>query len=312
LAGGNDDEIYPGVFCFLFERKLSANHRMLLRVLSDRLFSFLRFADRSEFQRRTADLQGQLAAWHSDLHSLRTALGTLGNKLHVLRINGEGANASKSANYVKEALECHAETLEYLSRLESIALSVADPLAPTFTLTKLGDLWRSQWKLPSHWDFDDESPDFIYVDLPFQLPGSAIELGQALYQFIDGALSAPSTVHEVPHLREDDDYSSPHIHVSLFPEFSSLSIWITTRSKLPSHVESAIHSMNVLGRLPSIKQSGGRGVLSAIQTIRTKYQGSCRIENSDYEGAAWQVDIPVTIIRQYRLFNNDLPQGDKR
>jgi hypothetical protein len=308
LVPGHEDAVYPGVFCFLFQHQLSSRHRVLLRIFCDHLFGLLRSGERSELQRRNVLLHGQLAARQSDFHTVRTVLGTLSNTLHTMRLEGTRKATSESAAYISEALQCHAELLGYVDKLETHAISATKSFGPIFSLITLSNHWRSEWNLLTDWKMTLAREN---TDLPFELPGPVLDIGQVIYQFLEGVPIRPDKTGQNHQMQEQDlDDNTPSLYMSLDIADSSLFLMIDTGSKLPFPLEGAVRSMNIMGHLPSQKHKGGRGILSAISMIRNRYRGSCQFLNSASEGASWMVSIPVAVVRQYRLFNQTQLQGD--
>lgn len=90
---------------------------------------------------------------------------------------------------------------------------------------------------------------------------------------------------------------------------STLLIWVDSSAEWPVHIKEAIQTVSILGRLPSRKFRGGRGVLSAVELIRNQYQGECTLTESSAQNgrlyASWGITIPVRIIRQLSLFHSD-------
>lgn len=185
LIPGNDDGNHPGLFCFIFRSTVDSTHRALLRFTCDRLLRFIRAADRFEIQRRTVLLHGQLAATHADLHNLRTAMATLFNKLQIIQMS------DNTHAHASEALDIYSNALSHIDKLETAALSTATSHSASFTMSSLRDIWLNQWGI-THLELNI-SPE--HLSDYFTLSGSAIDLGAALFQFIEDPrdLDEPST-----------------------------------------------------------------------------------------------------------------------
>jgi hypothetical protein len=105
----------------------------------------------------------------------------------------------------------------------------------------------------------------------FELPGPAPELGQALYQFIEGTLKEPSersrSADPWPeHLVDEGPVLGMHLAV----DRSELCLDMKIGCELPANIEEAIRSVNILDRLPSENAAGqGIGFIFKNGTYRT-------------------------------------------
>src|ERR1019366_3224699 len=108
------------------------------------------------------------------------------------------------------------------------------------------DLWRSQWQLPSEVELNVDHDD---ADLQFDLPGPAVALGEAIYQFLEGALSAHNNETTTP--RAATMYATPRVHMRLNLEASELNLSVDSANELPGHIDTAIREVNIFDRLPS-------------------------------------------------------------
>jgi hypothetical protein len=296
------DGLHHGMFCYFFRRTVGGPYRVLLRIFSYLLFTYCRSLDRSEYQRRATVVETALSHAHSEFHAMRNALGTLQNKLQVLRLTQSPHGDGGSTGHLESALECHGQVLSHLNRVETIALSSPRFYGDVTTLNTLADLLLGRCDQKARRKLDLRL-DRGHVDEQFELPSSVSELVQALFQFIDGALTA---VEE--HLEEDQTSETPSVFSSLGIEDQSSELLFSVDGfgEWPTYIQEAIQSVNILGRLPSRKVHGGRGLLSAIEMIRNQYQGECGlIEGGAFSdlSASWDIRIPIKINRQLHLFH---------
>ena len=295
---------HRGVFAFFFRQPVSSRYRNLLRIFSYLLFIQSRSLDYSEYQRRAVILGKVLSHAYSDFHDMRSALGTLQNKLQTLRsglpVEGD------SRDRLQSALESHSQALAYLDKIESSAVEPAMSSGDVTTLRMFKDLFLNQFDQRDRKRFLLKT-DRDRIDQLFELPGSARELVQGLFQVVDGAM-APVDEHT-----EQDKTPRGGVSMDLALEDdndrSTLLIWVDSSAEWPVHIKEAIQTVSILGRLPSRKFRGGRGVLSAVELIRNQYQGECTLTESSAQNgrlyASWGITIPVRIIRQLSLFHSD-------
>lgn len=290
----DDQQFYSGSFAFFFKNSLTAEHRLVMRCLADHLSASVLLLDSRESQRRSASLQAQFHTRLSELHEVRNALGILGNKLYILRVCGQEIHMQ----YITDAARAHSDVLRSLDRLETSALTPISP-GPQFKLRTLANLWCSEWKLPARFRV---KIDKKWENDSFEIRNSIEELGRLLLQFIEGAT--------LPRVMTDKDVDSPipfeesdpGVYIGYDPSHECLRVIIQTDRLFPAKISTAIRSIDFTGRLPSGKDQGGRGILSAIATIRYKYGGNCDFANDPNYGARWSVVVPIRLSLQYHLF----------
>jgi hypothetical protein len=303
LFPGDEFELHPGAFCFAFQEEVSPFHKTLLGILSNRLFRFLRAQDHSEFQRRTTPVRNQIAAMNSELHSLRNVTGALGNKLHTFAARDLTGEQPSSSGRVTEALELHTHLLHHLDKIESLVSPTFQASASTVTLRILLNLWRAQWNQPETiFTVILPKEDHLY-DNQFELSGPPDELGDALFQLIEGRVT-----DSLLGARDQEDLESMGFHldslsVTIAVFVSELELRIHGGRRLPSYVVRLIHELTLLDRLPSLKPSGGKGILSAIALIRTQFRATLELTHDPNWVNMWRVTIPIIALNQYRLFS---------
>lgn len=312
LVSGEDRYGAHAVLCFMFRRELSVSYRLHLRSFSDLLLAFFRRLDRNEMDRRKALIISHDPILHGALHDLRNALGILGNKLNVIRVNAQKNNPQKALSKIQDALASHDVALNCVARTEAALVPQNDSCLPVLVLDRLVDSWRSLWGLPDNSDLDVVMfPGDI--ETPFQLTGPPSELGHALYQFIEGELSslAPSG-HPVTD-PDDSESDKVRVYILLLPERHCLHISMHGRQQIPEYVDLSLRSVNVFDKLPSRKIHGGHGVLTAISLIRHRFFGTCEYGTDSDGKMLWEISVPITVVTQYPLFGlTSLPNGDER
>lgn len=290
------DGIHEGMFCFFFRRSLSSIHRFLLFFFSQLLLSYCGTLDHQELERRAGVLHSQLAQKHSAFHSIRTALGTLHNRLQLSLMTNSPGETPSHIRQIQSALDSHKEVIFYLNTLEASGLLFRKSEGDVVTLELL------LHHLLSKYDVKDRERLASHVDRKnsknyFELPGPLPQLLDALSQFVDGALGAPAKHPQ----------GKARLELGLSIEGSFLMITIDAPTELPPYLQEAINMVNIFDRLPSLKPEGGRGLLSAVALIRHYYHGHCDLQHmsvfSDTLCASWSITIPINIIRQLRLFN---------
>jgi len=317
LYPGDPFESFPGVFCFAFNKKLTSSHKISLALISNGLFRFLRALDRTEFQRRTIPFHEYIVATHSELHSLRNTIGALGNKLQTLAGHDLCAEQPSTLKHVSDALELHAHVLHYLERIEALVTptaqtSLVTPTArsygSTVTIRKLLNMWREQWGHPEYIHLNVMEPkEESGLDNQIELPGPPAELGDALYQLLDGKLRDIQLSTSLRAGSADKSGNTLHLQVAICFFASSLWIRINGGSQFDAPIQLAMRNVTLLDRLPSLKPMGGRGILTAIALIRARYFATIELTKSPVVGQGWTVDIPITTLHQLSLLSDSSP-----
>jgi hypothetical protein len=305
------DGLRMGIFSFFFRQELSYAQRLVVHFFSQMLFAYLGSVDSFEYRRRAILVHNAMSRMHSHFHAMRTALGTLQNKLQVLRANESSGAMAQTMPHVDGAIEGHAEALSLLNSLEAVALSPLTSEAHIFQLKRLVDLLLARYKPPSYRRINIFVKHEI-LDEQVESLGRLSELAEALYQFADGASNAlsepPRNIEPFMAVRRRLDFS-----ISL--EDRELIIRLDCPRQLPEYIQNSIQSVNLLDRLPSTRSTGGRGLLSAIAVIRNHFQGTCNLmDECDiryHPTASWDIRIPVRIVRQYRLFPDEFDKNER-
>jgi hypothetical protein len=224
-------------------------------------------------------------------HDMRNLLGTLSNEID----SALAAHHDEDSNVLEAALaaasETHYEAVRLLDKLEVNSSSSVDSSDRQSTLRSLQQLWLSIFPPGPYQDIHLETEQ---ESILFDLPGSPESLGRALSNFFDHK----TPISEMLTGPSDD----AQISLSLDLSASFLRVECCFAPLLPPHVEEALRSVSVDRRLPSTKNQGGRGLLSAISVIRNDFSGTIHFGNNPDLGFRWEVMIPISIVRQYRLF----------
>ena len=92
-----------------------------------------------------------------------------------------------------------------------------------------------------------------------ELPASPVELGDALFQFVEGAAtdSQSDTTNQTDSATGGSNPIELRVAISVLP--SELTVSIHGGRHLPPFVEEAMREVTLLDRLPSLKPNGGKG-----------------------------------------------------
>jgi hypothetical protein len=145
------------------------------------------------------------------------------------------------------------------------------------------------------------------LDNQIELPGPPAELGDALYQLLDGKLRDIQLSTSLRAGSADKSGNTLHLQVAICFFASSLWIRINGGSQFDAPIQLAMRNVTLLDRLPSLKPMGGRGILTAIALIRARYFATIELTKSPVVGQGWTVDIPITTLHQLSLLSDSSP-----
>lgn len=287
----------PSVFTFVFRKALRPDHRVLLRLFAHWISDFFRSRERLETRRRMTHFQLRHEATQAAFHDMRNALGYLGNTLQTLLLTHNQAEAPIT-DLLTEAIAGHARAARLLTRVEDTSsTSPASSQTAVVNLQSIQQAWMSVWRPNPYLRVFVEPED---ADQLIEMPGPVEPLGQALYNLFEYQLDDPATWTITP--AESDEFAGPWVSLNIDRLKSVLKIDIRAPCNMAPHIEEALRTLSVHKRLPSTKPEGGRGIFNAISSIRADYAGTIRFENNDFTGFDWEIQIPVRLIYQYRLF----------
>lgn len=303
FLGRYNDGRHWGVFCFFFRKQIPSDSALMLRLLLDLLFSCVVEVDRSEYQRKSANFMEAMSKAQKEFHDIRNSMATLRNRLQVVSRNMQRRGVQES-NQVILALKSQSELQEQIDVLESLALRSQPPKEHIYSPRKILEVLEIRYEAR----FKQQILAEVFrdvIDLDLQFKGSVADLVEALRQLIDGALT--QIEEKAPRRKRRRRRKKVYLQISL-ANSSGLLIKIVCPRRIPEYLEESIRTNTVLGRLPSGKQGGGRGILSSIALIRTQFQGACTLADSydlrfeDPSTHEWTIELPVTSVAQYPLF----------